>query len=77
MQSWNTRFDALEITHLRSPAFAHPLAFVVGHINGVGVVCGVVVGSGVVASLRLRRRSRGASLTLRVPPPRADGSGHL
>ena len=27
MQSWNARFDALEITHLRSPAFAHPVAF--------------------------------------------------
>ena len=27
MQSWNTRFDALQINHLRSPAFAHPVAF--------------------------------------------------
>lgn len=27
MQSWNSRFDALEISHLRSPAFAHPVAF--------------------------------------------------
>ena len=27
MQSWNTRFDALEISHLRSPAIAHPVAF--------------------------------------------------
>ena len=27
MQSWNKRFDALEIDHLRSPAFAHPVAF--------------------------------------------------
>ena len=27
MQSWNTRFGALEIKHLRSPAFAHPMAF--------------------------------------------------
>ena len=27
MESWNTRFDALEIDHLRSPAFAHPVAF--------------------------------------------------
>ena len=27
MQSWNTRFEALEINHLRSPAFAHPMAF--------------------------------------------------
>ena len=27
MESWNTRFDALEINHLRSPAFAHPVAF--------------------------------------------------
>ena len=27
MQSWNTRFEALEIDHLRSPAFAHPVAF--------------------------------------------------
>ena len=27
MEAWNTRFDALEITRLRSPAFAHPMAF--------------------------------------------------
>ena len=27
MQAWNTRFGALEINHLRSPAFAHPVAF--------------------------------------------------
>jgi hypothetical protein len=27
MQSWNTRFDKLEINHLRSPAIAHPVAF--------------------------------------------------
>jgi hypothetical protein len=27
MQSWNTRFRALEIKHLRSPAFVHPMAF--------------------------------------------------
>ena len=27
MQSWNARFSALEINHLRSPAFAHPVAF--------------------------------------------------
>ena len=27
MQSWNNRFEALEISHLRSPAFAHPVAF--------------------------------------------------
>ena len=27
MQSWNTRFEALEISHLRSPAIAHPVAF--------------------------------------------------
>ena len=27
MEQWNTRFDALEIGHLRSPAFAHPVAF--------------------------------------------------
>ena len=27
MQAWNTRFDALEIKHLRSPTFAHPVAF--------------------------------------------------
>ena len=27
MESWNSRFDALEITHLRSPAFAHSVAF--------------------------------------------------
>ena len=27
MQSWNARFDALEIKHLRSPAFVHPVAF--------------------------------------------------
>ena len=27
MQSWHSRFDALEINHLRSPAFAHPAAF--------------------------------------------------
>ena len=27
MQSWNKRFEALEISHLRSPAFAHPVAF--------------------------------------------------
>ena len=27
MQSWDTRFGALEIKHLRSPAFAHPMAF--------------------------------------------------
>ena len=27
MQSWNTRFDALQIDHLRSPAFAHPKGF--------------------------------------------------
>ena len=27
MQSWNTRFDALEIKYLRSPAIAHPVAF--------------------------------------------------
>lgn len=27
MQSWNIRFGALEINHLRSPAFAHPAAF--------------------------------------------------
>ena len=27
MQSWNARFDALEIDHLRSPALAHPVAF--------------------------------------------------
>ena len=27
MQSWNDRFDALGIDHLRSPAFAHPSAF--------------------------------------------------
>ena len=27
MQSWNTRFRALEINHLRSPAFAQPVAF--------------------------------------------------
>ena len=27
MQSWNARFDALEINHLRSPALAHPVAF--------------------------------------------------
>lgn len=27
MQSWNARFDALEIDHLRSPAFAHPMAW--------------------------------------------------
>ena len=26
-ESWNTRFHALEITNLRSPAFAHPMAF--------------------------------------------------
>ena len=27
MQSWNNRFAALEISHLRSPSFAHPAAF--------------------------------------------------
>ena len=27
MQSWNNRFEALDISHLRSPAFAHPVAF--------------------------------------------------
>jgi hypothetical protein len=27
MQAWNTRFDALQIDHLRSPSFAHPAAF--------------------------------------------------
>ena len=27
MQSWNARFDALQIDHLRSPAFTHPVAF--------------------------------------------------
>ena len=27
MESWNTRFASLEIDYLRSPAFAHPLAF--------------------------------------------------
>jgi hypothetical protein len=27
MQSWNSRFDSLAISHLRSPAFAHPVAF--------------------------------------------------
>ena len=27
MQSWNARFDALEIRDLRSPAIAHPVAF--------------------------------------------------
>ena len=27
MQSWNNRFEALEISQLRSPAFAHPVAF--------------------------------------------------
>ena len=27
MQAWNTRFETLEITHLRSPAIAHPVAF--------------------------------------------------
>lgn len=27
MQAWNTRFAALEIKHLRSPTFAHPMAF--------------------------------------------------
>ena len=27
MQSWNNRFDALEISQLRSPAFVHPVAF--------------------------------------------------
>ena len=27
MESWNTRFTALDIKHLRSPAFAHPVAF--------------------------------------------------
>ena len=27
MEAWNTRFDALEIKHLRSPAIAHPLGF--------------------------------------------------
>ena len=27
MQAWNGRFEALEIEHLRSPAFAHPVAF--------------------------------------------------
>ena len=27
MQSWNNRFEALEISHLRSPAFAPPVAF--------------------------------------------------
>ena len=27
MQAWNTRFDGLEISHLRSPAIAHPVAF--------------------------------------------------
>ena len=27
MQAWNTRFAALEISHLRSPAIAHPMAF--------------------------------------------------
>jgi hypothetical protein len=27
MESWNLRFDNLEIKHLRSPAFAHPVAF--------------------------------------------------
>ena len=26
MQAWNARFDALEITHLRSPALVHPVA---------------------------------------------------
>lgn len=26
-ESWNARFDALEIGHLRSPALAHPMAF--------------------------------------------------
>ena len=26
-ESWNARFDSLEINHLRSPAFAHPVAF--------------------------------------------------
>ena len=26
-ESWNARFDSLEIQHLRSPAFAHPMAF--------------------------------------------------
>ena len=27
MQSWNSRFESLEINHLRSPAFAHPVPF--------------------------------------------------
>ena len=27
MESWNSRFEALEIQHLRSPAFAHPVPF--------------------------------------------------
>ena len=27
MESWNTRFAALEINHLRSPTIAHPMAF--------------------------------------------------
>ena len=27
MQSWNSRFDNLEINHLRSPTLAHPAAF--------------------------------------------------
>lgn len=27
MQSWNARFEALEIKHLRSPACLHPMAF--------------------------------------------------
>lgn len=27
MQSWNSRFETLEISHLRSPAFVHPMAF--------------------------------------------------
>lgn len=27
MQAWNSRFDSLDIRHLRSPTFAHPAAF--------------------------------------------------
>ena len=27
MQSWNTRFASLQINHLRSPTFAHPVAY--------------------------------------------------
>lgn len=27
LEDWHTRFDALEIPHLRSPAFAHPRAY--------------------------------------------------